>query len=195
MDSDIRNSCSQPAIPYPERKNIATRREAAIHSAQNGPTVAFCRADLNMLIKESGSHSPRPNEHRQVISTLSLLLQEDQMIETARLCDRRVWYVTELQRIRGLCGYRCMQMIISYLICNERGYFGRMQHTRADNNDRNSIKRTSLPGVLDLQTDIETAWDTGCDAFRGKEELGNLWGTRKCVGTPEVSVSRTSPYH
>lgn len=43
-----------------------------------------------------------------------------------------------------------------------------------------------IPSILDIQMAIEHAWDLGINA-QGRIETGGIIGTRKYIGTPDVS--------
>jgi hypothetical protein len=43
-----------------------------------------------------------------------------------------------------------------------------------------------LPTIFDIQDYIEKAWDLGINA-QGRIETGGIRGTRKYIGTPDVS--------
>lgn len=44
-----------------------------------------------------------------------------------------------------------------------------------------------IPTIFDIQNYIETAWDLGINA-QGRIETGGIRGTRKYIGTPDVST-------
>ncbi len=44
-----------------------------------------------------------------------------------------------------------------------------------------------LPTIFEIQDYIERAWDLGINA-QGRLETGGIRGTRKYIGTPEVSL-------
>ena len=48
-----------------------------------------------------------------------------------------------------------------------------------------------IPSIFEIQDFIENAWDIGIGS-QGREETGGIKGTRKYIGTPDVSdlVSR-----
>lgn len=74
----------------------------------------------------------------------------------------------------SFCGYRNIQMLISYLIlATETG-------PRAFPD--------GVPNIFQLQDQIEDAWDNGCNS-RGRNETGGIKGTRKFIGTQEVRIS------
>lgn len=43
-----------------------------------------------------------------------------------------------------------------------------------------------IPTIFEIQDYIENAWDLGINA-QGREETGGIKGTRKYIGTPDVS--------
>lgn len=43
-----------------------------------------------------------------------------------------------------------------------------------------------IPTIFEIQDFIENAWDIGINA-QGREETGGIKGTRKYIGTPDVS--------
>lgn len=47
--------------------------------------------------------------------------------------------------------------------------------------------KKKLPSVFQIQDLIETAWDAGINA-QGRVETGGIRGTRKYIGTPEVTT-------
>jgi zinc finger-containing ubiquitin peptidase 1 len=77
-----------------------------------------------------------------------------------------------LTGIGGFCGYRNIQMMCSYIIGVEsQGY----EHFKGN-----------VPSIFDIQENIEHAWDLGINA-QGRIETGGIRGTRKYIGTPDVS--------
>jgi hypothetical protein len=48
-----------------------------------------------------------------------------------------------------------------------------------------------IPTIFDIQKYIETAWDIGINS-QGRMETGGIRGTRKYIGTPEVSLAAIS---
>ncbi len=71
----------------------------------------------------------------------------------------------------GFCGYRNIQMLISYM--NGVRFTG------------SATFRGNIPSIFSLQDYIENAWDLGINA-QGRVETGGVRGTRKYIGTPEV---------
>jgi len=45
-----------------------------------------------------------------------------------------------------------------------------------------------IPSIFEIQEYIENAWDMGINV-EGREETGGIKGTRKYIGTPDVSGS------
>jgi zinc finger-containing ubiquitin peptidase 1 len=74
----------------------------------------------------------------------------------------------------GFCGYRNIQMLFSYIV--GVGFQGSEQ-----------VKH-KVPSIFQIQDLIEEAWDMGINA-QGRVETGGIKGTRKYIGTPEVSLS------
>jgi hypothetical protein len=73
----------------------------------------------------------------------------------------------------GFCGYRNIQMMSSYIIgVQSQGY---------ENFDG------KISSIFQIQDHIEHAWDLGINA-QGRVETGGIRGTRKYIGTPDVSL-------
>ena len=49
------------------------------------------------------------------------------------------------------------------------------------------ILENKIPTIFDIQEYIETAWDLGFNT-QGRIETGGIRGTRKYIGTPDVST-------
>ncbi|THW37693.1 DUF1671-domain-containing protein [Aureobasidium pullulans] len=92
-------------------------------------------------------------------------------LQAAYVCHPSVQHVFRGQRQTHFCGYRNIQMLVSYL-----------QGTKARDHERFG---KNLPGVLRLQEMIEEAWDDGNDVL-ARQETGGILNTRKWIGTPEV---------
>lgn len=116
------------------------------------------------------------NEVPGLVPAIARLLEHDPSVARAYLCHPSVQHVSKLPREGGFCGYRNMQMLISYL----RGAGTPGGACFAEGEQR-------LPGVLELQERIETAWDMGCYDV-GRVQTGGIKDTRKYVGTPEVAA-------
>jgi hypothetical protein len=72
----------------------------------------------------------------------------------------------------GFCGYRNIQMMSSYIV-------GARSQGHEELKDR-------IPSIFEIQEYIENAWDKGINV-EGREETGGIKGTRKYIGTPDVS--------
>lgn len=79
----------------------------------------------------------------------------------------------------GFCGYRNIQMLVSNMApLKVKGY------------DKFEGK---VPTIFQIQDYIENAWDSGYNSS-GREETGGIKGTRKYIGTPDVSSVFLLPY-
>ncbi|KAI4262785.1 MAG: hypothetical protein L6R42_002048 [Xanthoria sp. 1 TBL-2021] len=117
------------------------------------------------------------NETRGVLSVLAQLCEQDNMLAKVYLCHPGVQHVFKMAKEGGFCGYRNIQMMISYVqAARSRGH---------------ELFPGRLPSVLDLQELIESAWDRGINPA-GKVETGGIRGTRKYIGTPEAQTLLTS---
>ena len=117
-------------------------------------------------------HETVENETAHIVPVLSRLCEQDTSVQRAFLCSSKVHHVFKMPREGGFCGYRNIQMLISYIQGSQSpGY-------------ENFSK--GLPTIIELQDMIEHAWDMGFNSA-GKVETGGIRGTRKYIGTPEVS--------
>lgn len=116
------------------------------------------------------------NQVSGIIPVLARLCTQTENLETAYLCHPSVQHVFKGPDQSHFCGYRNIQMFVSYL-----------QGTKARGHERFGAR---LPGILQIQDLIEEAWDNGvCDIAR--KETGGIRNTRKWIGTPEVSIFDT----
>lgn len=115
----------------------------------------------------------RANEIRHIIPVLAQLCEQDRTVAKAYLCHSDVRHVVKMSKEGGFCGYRNIQMMLSYI-----------QDTKSPGHQHFPEK---LPSILQLQDAIECAWDKGINAV-GRVETGGIKGTRKYIGTPEVSI-------
>ena len=114
------------------------------------------------------------NETCDIIPVLARLCQQDKSVERAFLCSPSVCHVSKMSMEGGFCGYRNIQMLISYIKeCHCPGH----EHFPGP-----------LPTILQLQDMIERAWDLGFNSV-GRLETGGIRGTRKFIGTPEVKLA------
>ena len=112
------------------------------------------------------------NEFPGIIPVLAQLCEQDPAISRAYLCHPDVTHVVKMAKEGGFCGYRNIQMLISYI-----------RNAHAEGHQKLSGR---LPSILQLQEMIETAWDMGFNPM-GRIETGGIRGTRKYIGTPEVN--------
>lgn len=111
------------------------------------------------------------NETAGLIPILAQLSALDSGVEKAYYSHPSSLHVGKTPREGGFCGYRNIQMLLSYI-----------QGAKAQGHE-DFPGRT--PGVLVLQNLIEQAWDQGINHI-GRIQTGGIRGTRKYIGTPEV---------
>jgi hypothetical protein len=114
------------------------------------------------------------NESLHVIPVLMKLCRHDKEVERAFFCSSSVRHIFKMRREGGFCGYRNIQMLVSHIKDAQRPGHERFPGSR-------------LPSILQLQDMIEQAWDLGFNST-GRIETGGIKGTRKYIGTPEVSL-------
>ncbi|KAE8382137.1 DUF1671-domain-containing protein [Aspergillus bertholletiae] len=122
-------------------------------------------------------HRLMENETADVIPVLVRLCEQDKSVQRAFFCSPKVRQVSKMPKEGGFCGYRNIQMLISYI--QECGVPG---HERFPD---------TLPTILQIQEMIEDAWDKGFNSI-GRIETGGIRGTRKYIGTPEVRCEAKS---
>lgn len=113
------------------------------------------------------------NETPNLVPVLARLSHFDRGVERAFYCSPEVRHVCKMHREGGFCGYRNIQMMVSYI--QEAGATG-----------ANRLPGR-LPSILKLQELIETAWDKGFNTS-GRDETGGIKYTRKYIGTPEAQA-------
>lgn len=113
------------------------------------------------------------NEASNVIPVLSQLCEQDKSVQRAVFCSPNVRQISKMPREGGFCGYRNIQMLISYI-----------QGSHISGHERFT---ETLPTILQLQDMIEHAWDMGFNSV-GRAETGGIRGTRKYIGTPEAQA-------
>ncbi|KAL9031907.1 MAG: hypothetical protein Q9196_000103 [Gyalolechia fulgens] len=113
------------------------------------------------------------NEARSLLPVLAQLCEQDSTLSKVFLCHPGVQHVFKMAKEGGFCGYRNIQMMLSYIqAAHSQGY---------------EYFPGRVPSILDLQELIESAWDRGINAA-GKIETGGIRGTRKYIGTPEAQT-------
>lgn len=113
------------------------------------------------------------NEITGAIPVLAYLCEQDTSVAAAWFCHPSVRHVVKFNREGGFCGYRNIQMIISYI--------------RGAHSPGYEAFENGTPGILRLQDLIEGAWDRGFNSV-GRVETGGIKGTRKYIGTPEAQA-------
>jgi Peptidase family C78 len=114
-----------------------------------------------------------PNETSGLVPVLYQLLEQDKGVDHAYLCHPATQHVVKTAREGGFCGYRNIQMLISYIQgAQAPGY---------------PYFEGRIPTILRLQDLIEEAWDQGINSA-GRLETGGIKGTRKYIGTPEAQA-------
>ena len=115
------------------------------------------------------------NETPDILPLLARLCKQDHTLREVFLCHPGVKHVVKMIREGGFCGYRNIQMMVSYI--QSAKLPGHAHFPKG------------IPSILQLQDLIETAWDRGINSS-GRIETGGVRGTRKYIGTPEVSCNR-----
>lgn len=113
------------------------------------------------------------NEVANVVPALAKLCAQDKSVQRAFFCSPKARHISKMTREGGFCGYRNIQMLVSYI-----------QHSKSPGHEHFP---GSTPTILTLQDMIEQAWDMGFNST-GRIETGGIRGTRKYIGTPEVSI-------
>ncbi|KAL8873426.1 MAG: hypothetical protein Q9174_001101 [Haloplaca sp. 1 TL-2023] len=111
------------------------------------------------------------NEACGILPVIAQLCEQDQMLSNVYLCHPGVQHVFKMAKEGGFCGYRNIQMMISFIQAAQSQGF--------------EYFPGRVPSILDIQELIESAWDRGINAA-GRVETGGIQGTRKYIGTPEV---------
>ena len=114
------------------------------------------------------------NETPNLVPVLARLSRVDKKVARAFYCNPFIRHVAKLPNEGGFCGYRNIQMTISYI-----------RDAQAPGHEHFDGKR--LPSVLKLQDMIENAWDQGYNRA-GRVETGGIRMTRKYIGTPEAQA-------
>ncbi|KAE8399819.1 DUF1671-domain-containing protein [Aspergillus pseudonomiae] len=118
-------------------------------------------------------HRSMENETTDVVPVLAMLCEQDRSVQRAFLCSPKVHQVSKMPKEGGFCGYRNIQMLISYIKeCRVPGH---------------ECFSETLPTILQIQEMIENAWDMGFNSI-GRIETGGIRGTRKYIGTPEAQA-------
>lgn len=117
-------------------------------------------------------HEEADNETINVVPALARLCEQDKSVQRAFFCSPKVRQIFKMPMESGFCGYRNIQMLVNYIqVSKSPGH----EHFPGN-----------TPTILHLQDMIEQAWDMGFNS-EGRVETGGIRGTRKYIGTPEVS--------
>ncbi|EAU30608.1 predicted protein [Aspergillus terreus NIH2624] len=154
--------------PYAHEKKMPSWLRRMLEKGANSSLTNKIAADGSLQ-----KHETVENEAKDIIPVLGRLCEHDTSVQRAFLCSPEVRQISKIPREGGFCGYRNIQMLVSYIIASRSpGYecFGE-----------------SLPTILQLQDMIENAWDKGYNSV-GRLETGGIRGTRKYIGTPEAQA-------
>lgn len=112
------------------------------------------------------------NEVPELIPTITRLsVASSEGLSNVYVCHSSVHHVHKGTSPGYFCGYRNIQMLVSYI-----------RDTKAKGHER---FEKGIPGILQIQDLIEEAWER--DPFCvGRQETGGIRNTRKWIGTPEV---------
>ena len=113
------------------------------------------------------------NETPDLVPALARLSHLDPTVERAFYCHPAVRHIAKMPKEGGFCGYRNIQMLISYI-----------RDAQAEGQWHFQGK---IPSILKLQDMIEHAWEMGFNSI-GKIETGGIRLTRKYIGTPEAQA-------
>ena len=113
------------------------------------------------------------NETRGILPVLAQLCEQDPKVYRFYLCHPDVQHVAKLDKEGGFCGYRNIQMLISYI-----------QSTKAAGH---GVFPGRIPSIFRLQDLIEDAWNRGYHP-EGRIETGGIRRTRKFIGTLEAQA-------
>lgn len=122
-------------------------------------------------------HTVVENETDNLIPVLAKLCEQDKSVQRAFLCSPKVRHICKMSREGGFCGYRNIQMLVSYI--------------RKSQSPGHEHFPDGVPTILDLQDRIEQAWDMGFNSA-GRAETSGIKDTRKFIGTPEVCNMKAS---
>ncbi|KAF2841567.1 DUF1671-domain-containing protein [Patellaria atrata CBS 101060] len=113
------------------------------------------------------------NETQGLIALLAQLSNLDKTVREAFFCHPSTTHVGKTPREGGFCGYRNIQMFVSYI-----------QGAKTAGHEHFPGR---LPTILKIQDWIERAWDQGFNEI-GRVQTGGIRGTRKYIGTPEAQA-------
>jgi len=138
---------------------------------RDGPKISKTRR----ISRNGGlvTHETVDGQVNGVMPILRQMIDLDPAVHKAYLCHPAVTQVGKRTWESGFCGYHNTQMCISYIQNSKHA--------------ANTLFPGYIPGILDIQDWIETAWDEGINSH-ARIEFGGLKGTRKWIGTLEVTT-------
>jgi hypothetical protein len=113
------------------------------------------------------------NETRGLVPMLAHLSSTDEHVGFAYYCHPSVTHVCRTLHEGGFCGYRNLQMLLSYI--------------RAARAPGYEALPPSTPVIPLMQDWIEEAWDYQEDGELNRASVGRIKGTRKWIGSAEAS--------
>lgn len=117
------------------------------------------------------------NEVEWLLPAIATLCERDSQLAQVYLCHPAAKHVFKLPKEGNFCGYRNIQMLVSYIISAPAEG---QQHFDS-----------RIPHVLQIQDQIEAGWTMGINSFC-RTETGGIKGTRKYIGTSEAQTYFTS---
>ncbi|KAF9574484.1 hypothetical protein EC968_006289 [Mortierella alpina] len=126
--------------------------------------------------------SPSSTGIVNMIPKTRLLLEASRLQGVTRLAyladPSVVFYQSDKADRAWGCGYRNLQMMLSYVV-NQRA-------TRQDEPSLTSSATTTIPTINDLQCQLEYAWQNGFDPPGAEQLRHKVEGTKKWIGTTEA---------
>ncbi|KAI9797537.1 MAG: hypothetical protein M1833_005448 [Piccolia ochrophora] len=173
---------SRSSLPFPESRRLG-KSELGPY-AYESQMPAWLRKQVQAGGTVTAKNQIRPdgtierittvsNETVGLVQVLTQLSEQDDAVDRAIYCSSAVRSVAKMPREGGFCGYRNIQMLLSYIQETQAvGYV----HFPGD-----------TPNILYIQDLIEEAWERGFNS-NGRAETGGIRGTRKYIGTQEVQA-------
>lgn len=153
--------------PYAHEKQMPSWLRKMLEKGANSSRFNKIAADGTLQ-----RHETAENDATNIIPVLARLCEQDKSVQRAFFCSPNVHQISKMPKECGFCGYRNIQMLISYI--------------KDSLGPGHECFPGTMPTILQLQDMIERAWDRGFNSV-GRAETGGIRGTRKYIGTPEVS--------
>jgi len=118
------------------------------------------------------------NETTSIVPMLARLSELDSLVTVAYYSHPATKHICKIRGESGFCGYHNTMMQFSYL-----------QGAKAQGYE--VFPGPRIPGILWLQDRIEEAWDKGISPI-SRQQVGQLKGTRKWIGTTESNALFTN---